>query len=115
VYQLAVTRTDPTTLITTPVDITGASIRFTVKTSSGDTDANAIIKKGTTDTGLGGIVPVDAPNGLAQITVSPADTSTLSAPTWYAYDIQLRETSGRVTTVQSGRFLIKSDITSTSS
>lgn len=68
VYTIPVKRKDGT-----PFDLTGSTIYFTAKESPDDLDANAVFQKST----AGGIVITDAPNGIAQVTIDPADTTSL--------------------------------------
>ena len=87
------------------VDITGASIKFTVKTNATDTDAQAKFQKTTTL----GITITDATNGKFEIAISPSDTSGLSAGE-FVFDIQLN-ISGAIFTIAKDIFLLKQDVT----
>lgn len=44
--------------------------------------------------------------GTAFITVQPADTAVLTPPAVLVYDIRVKETSGRVTTIAAGKFVV---------
>lgn len=88
------------------LDLTGATLKFTVKRSLDDADADAVFQKaiGT------GIVVDDVAGGLATLTVAPADTSALPAPRSFHYDLQLTESDGRVTTVAIGSLRLSADV-----
>jgi hypothetical protein len=88
-----VTFTDQTgALINDPT----ASYELTVKAKFSDADGAAIFKA----------TAAQSTPGVAFITVPSADTSSLSAPTVLLYDIRVKETSGRVTTIASGKFIV---------
>ena len=82
--------------------LVGATVRFTVKATEYSTDAtdtDAVVKKNVT-TG-------DA-NGIAVITLTPADTATL-APGKYYYDIKVDENSNGVNVYKVDEGTIKLD------
>ncbi len=84
-----------------PIDITGATVWFTVKENATDTDPQAVIQKQiTTHT-----VPLQ---GETELILVPADTQNLEA-TDYEYDMQL-VTGGKVTTFMRGTFNVLQDI-----
>lgn len=91
----------------TPLDITGAlGIWFTVKRSSLDDDADALIQKS-----LGaGIAVVSAPAGTATITISPADTADIE-PGTHRWDAQVKDGLGKVRTAAKGAFKVVYDVT----
>jgi hypothetical protein len=91
-----------------PVNLTGASIWATFKRSISDTDAAATTIQKTLDNG---IVVTDAANGLAVVTLDPADTASLTKETTFEGDIQVREADGIVTTVADGSLFIALDVT----
>lgn len=77
--------------------LSGATVRFTVKSVEYDTsttDATAVITKNVTS-------HVDAPNGLSKITINPADTATLT-PGKYLYDIKVAEGGGAIYKIDEG-------------
>ena len=84
------------------IDITGYTVFFTVKTNKSDTDANAIISKTVTThtTPTSGITTISLDNSDTDITVGD-----------YYYDIQLKDTSSKITTVMSDKFIVLQDIT----
>ncbi len=85
------------------VDITNHTIKFTVRHAPAD--AVAEIAK---TTGGGGIAIVDAPNGVARITLSDVDTDLDAGK--YFYDVEVTDVSGRTTTVILDNFVVKSDV-----
>lgn len=90
------------------VNLTGKSLIFTLKTAYSDADVNAIAQKKSS---TGGIVITDAPNGLATITLLPADTRTLGDEFQVlVWDLQLIDGSN-VYTVASGRMEVTPDVT----
>jgi hypothetical protein len=94
------------------VDITNwSAFRFTVKQRVTDADAAALIVK----TLGAGITKVDAANGLGEITVNPADTSTLGNQEYNAVaDIQGVDNSSQNWTLARGQVLIEPDVSITS-
>jgi hypothetical protein len=82
------------------VDLTGATIYFTIKPQFDDdqTDSNAIIKKDITS-------HVNPSAGLSRITLTPTDTS-VEAGT-YGYDIKLKKSDGQQSTITVGDCEIK--------
>lgn len=96
------------------VNITDSSTKvwFTAKKLFADADASAAIRKGTTNTGLSGISITDGANGKYVVTIAPADTSSMSNDTnWFLFDTQVREASGTISTVASGRLAVMPDTT----
>lgn len=74
----------------------GATVRFTVKSEEYDTDTSdttAAVAKDVTD----GTV-----DGLATITIDPADTATLE-PGTYFYDIKVETATGEIYKVDEGK------------
>jgi hypothetical protein len=67
-----------------------------VKRSYADLDAAAILTETVQQTTA----------GTAYITVQPADTASLTPPAVLIYDIRAEETSGRITTIANGKFIV---------
>ena len=84
------------------IDITGATVFFTVKENKADSDNDALIKKDQSS-------HVDAVNGQTKITLTNSDTNIRVGN--YHYDFQLVDSTGLVTTVLSGILKITQDIT----
>jgi hypothetical protein len=100
--------------LTYPVDLSGSvKIWFTAKRAHTDPDASAVIRLGTTNTGLSGVNVENPPNeGRARVTIPPASTTGLEAGTVFLiYDVQLLELDGTVTTVSNGRLALLDHIT----
>lgn len=87
---------------TTPVDITGAAIYFTVKNSSTEPDSQALIHKEITE-------HIDAVNGKSRFDLLPSDTN---KPTGrYLYDlIIVFPTGDRKHLITPSPFIITSSI-----
>src|SRR5688572_22316142 len=88
---------------TTPIDLTGGTVYFTVNSSNDPADdTTAAISKDVTDH--------TAPTlGTTRITLDPADTEDLTAGTYY-YDVQLKDADDNVVSTKSDKFIILADI-----
>ncbi len=86
-----------------PIDLTGATLYFTVKKTMDDsaTDTTALIKKDIT-------AHYDAINGRSEIILTKTD---LSVPGDYVYGIAYKLSSGEVAKVFFGKFKIVNDPT----
>lgn len=82
-------------------DITGYTFFFTVKEDKTDTDADAKIDKTVTSLS-------DPTNGETTIAVSKTDTDlTVSSSTQkYVYDVRMKDTSDKITTLLIGNYKI---------
>ena len=87
-----------------PIDITGWTVFFTMKlaTDKDLTDASAILKKNITS-------HTDPTNGITQLSIDHEETAPLDAN--YIYDIQTKDTLGKITTVLIGQVIVEMDIT----
>ena len=105
--QVVVTDTDDQ-----PLDLTGATLRWTAKRNLEVDDDEADIRK-STEVGEGGGITVTNPAaGQAEVSLVPADTASLPPqPLRLLYDLQLTEPDGTVTTVASGTAQVRPDIT----
>ena len=110
IEELVVTRGDDkkwSLLLTkrdsTPHNITGWTVFFTVKSAVADADASAKITKNITD-------HADPLNGLTTIELAAGDTSSLPIASYF-YDIQVKTTLGKIYTIQKGKFEIAYDVT----
>jgi hypothetical protein len=92
-------------------NLTGKSMWFTAKTSYSQADPGVFQKK------LGsGISIVDATNGRAQIVIAASDTNSLgNSKTALVYDFQVKDSSGRIYTVASGKLIVIPDVTRSTS
>lgn len=84
------------------VDITGFTIKFTVRENP--LDSIGVISKTTSS----GISLTDPTNGVCRITITSAD-STID-PGRYIYDVEVTNLSGKKTTVIIDSFIIKPDV-----
>ena len=89
------------TLNNVPLEITGGTVKFTVKRDINDTFANAIIKKSTST----------FTDNSCYIDIEPSDTNTLIEGDIFVYDIELTDVNGLKTTVTSGELPIILDVT----
>jgi hypothetical protein len=87
----------------TPIDLTGATIWFTMKPAITDDDTNAVIQKQVTS-------HTDAVNGETEIVLTNADTQNLVLGTYY-YDIQYVAANGDVKTIIAGKLKVIGDVT----
>jgi len=92
------------------VDITSAEFRFSVKKDRLLADTDALISKD--NVGGGGITIVDATTGKFKVEIDAADTAIEARD--YQYDIQIKESTNKVTTMFTGIFTIELDVTKTS-
>jgi hypothetical protein len=91
-----------------PVDLSGASIYFTVrkKYSSSSDDTDAVFQKSVGN----GISISDASSGSIAIVIAPTDTRALPA-SLFLYDLQVNTGAGDVITAALGEFAVKADVT----
>lgn len=89
---------------TTPINLTGGKVFFTVNVSKEPTsDAAAVVEKDSTTF-------VDAANGRCDITLDASDTTNVATGKYY-YDAQFVSSSGVVISHPRGRFILNGDIT----
>lgn len=91
----------------TPFNLTGCEVFFTLNTSQtptdDGTDNTAAIKISTSTFST-------PTTGLATLTLTNAETQPLSAGQYY-YDIQLKDSSGNITSLGANTFGVNDDIT----
>ncbi len=87
--------------------LVGCSMWFTAKAAYSVADPGQFQKT------LGsGITYTNAAQGLAQVVISPTDTSTLgNTKTLLLYDCQIKDSSGRIFTIASGNLIVLPDVT----
>jgi hypothetical protein len=91
----------------TPQSLTGATLTFTAKDRLTDADPGVIQK-----TTGGGITIDDAANGLASVTILPADTSGFTGPRTLLWDVQMDVAAfGDKKTLDSGKLYVLPDVT----
>lgn len=95
-----------------PMDLTGATIWTTFKTSMTDDDAVPPgFQRSTTGAG---VVIVGLPeDGVAKTTIDPTNTASLVGTTVFNWDIQVRLPSGRTSTQARGSITFEEDVTRT--
>lgn len=86
-----------------PLDISGSTVFFSLKSDTELLDLNANLKKVVT-------THLDSTLGKTVIELTHDDTKTLNAGTYY-YDIRLKDASGNVLTIQRGKIDIIKPIT----
>lgn len=84
------------------LDITGWTIYFTVKKSIDDSDDDAIIKKDITS-------HTDPENGKSELELTPTETA--QSPGTYCFDIQIKDTQGKILTILEGEIIFTKDVT----
>ena len=107
VWELAVLDEDGA-----PLNLTGYTIRMTVKTSIDQSDADAVFQLSTVD---GTITVTDAAGGLAEMQPEREDTNTLTADITCVWDVQIAKDGApdETFTVADGTLLIRRDVTRT--
>lgn len=78
-----------------PLDLAGATVRFTAKRKLADADDDAVI---ALDSGTGGVVITDAPGGVVRVDVGSADTAGLTKDEKLFWDLQVKDAAGKVRT-----------------
>lgn len=89
-----------------PINLTDAILFFTVKENKSDSDSNAVISKSQSS-------HANPTGGATSISLTNSDTN-LKVGNYY-YDFQLVDSAGLVTTILTGIFMIKQDITTRTS
>jgi len=91
---------------TTPYDLTGSKLEYSVKEDG--VDDTALIYK-TSD--IAGEIDITVPaSGVALINLIPSDTSSLT-PKEYVFDIQHTSAASKINTPIIGKLIIKQDVT----
>lgn len=85
-----------------PIDLTGSTVFFTVKVNKSDPDSDAVISKSQSS-------HTNPTGGVTSISLTNSDTNVKVGN--YYYDFQLVDSAGLVTTILTGIFMIKQDIT----
>lgn len=95
---------------TPPQDITGWKMWFTAKNQFPDPDRAAVVQ--LDNASIGGIAFIQPTNGLAEVTMSPLATYGFAdGPVTLVYDVQVKDLSGRLTTVEQGTLTVYPDVT----
>lgn len=103
------TRTENLTFLqadgTTPINLAGGTVYFTVNTSNDPSDdTSAAIQKSATSF-------TSASTGQHTFTLTPTDTTI--TPGTYWYDAEFVDSTGKKTSSFRGKFIVQSDITRT--
>ncbi len=101
-----------------PVDLTGAHLRWTAKLS--ESDAAPAIEL-TSDPGGGIVIAPDPTTGVCTITIPASSTDGLSRQTRYVWDLQITDAAGNVRTLPDpdvarstlGTLLVRLDLSRT--
>src|ERR1043166_5996896 len=88
----------------TPVDLSGATIRFTAKKRINDEDTAAIIDLTTDDST---ITITNASQGRARLDVPAAQTDSLTRDLLLVWDLQITDIANKVRTVASGDLIVR--------
>lgn len=83
-----------------PVDLTGAKVWFTMKKNRRDVDASALVQHDSSDSSQQ-VRIINAVSGVIRVKLVPTDTVNL-APSYYPYDVQVKEADGTVTKLERG-------------
>ena len=86
-----------------PIDLTGGTMWFTLKSKASDTDADAVVQKQVT-------THLDAVNGITEVVLDATDTTNADAGRYY-YDFQFVDSAGTVKTILAGKVRLLQDIT----
>jgi hypothetical protein len=108
-FEVVAKRPDPATGFLQVIDLTAGKAWFTAKRTVSDQDASATIALSTTTSG---VAIVDALGGRVRVTIPPAPTLALpDNPVNLRYDVQVMDSTGNVTTVQTGICSVVPDVT----
>lgn len=97
-----------------PLDLTGAKIWFTAKNNYVDFDSLAVIALNTATASGNGAITILTPatSGNARVDINPIATRAQpDGAVKLVYDVQVKDASGFVTTVESGTLTIIPDVT----
>lgn len=84
------------------INLTDGVVFFTVKNNKNDTDAEAVITKEIDD--------FDTPlTGVCVLTLTSSDTDVTAGDYWF--DIQFKDSLGRISSSYAGKFIVSRDIT----
>lgn len=116
--HLEITRGDTVTLTVrltgpggAPLDLTAASLFWTMKADENDQDEDAVAAGYWVDGGAADALAVDDPaTGVVVLTLDAEATDDF-APGQYVYDLQVVAASGRVRTVDAGMVTVAADVT----
>lgn len=103
--DITLTRGDDNDMaLTTGVDLSGGSVRFTARYAVGD--ATAVFTKTTSS----GIDVTDAAGGLATVHILAVDWTAYSGSHDLVYDVEVANAAGKVSTVLKGTLHVLQDV-----
>jgi hypothetical protein len=91
------------------IDLTGATIWFTAKEKLTDPDGEAPGFQISSNSG--DISIIDLPEGIYQVTIPASATIALEDSLAMFWDVQVRTTTGIITTIQRGTITFVADVT----
>lgn len=95
--------------------VAGWSFWFTAKLNLSDADTAAVIRKLPADWAIQ-TVGSDTVAGVVLCTINPADTASLPPyQVALSYDVQAKDTSGNIFTIDSGTLTVTADVTTVTS
>ncbi len=89
------------------IDLTGATMWFTVKRSRSEPDSVKQFQKTTSD----GITIASGSSGTATLIIAPADSASMDPARLYVWDLQIKSSTGAIYTVDSGPLAVLGDVT----
>jgi hypothetical protein len=93
-----------------PANLTGFTVWFTAKPETALPDAQAVFALDSAT--LGGVVLTTAAVGIFTVTGSSLATIGFpDGPVRLRYDVQIKDTSGNVFTIETGRMVVTPDVT----
>lgn len=84
-----------------PINLTNATVFFTVKSNVTDEEEDALITKDIVDF-------ANVETGVATVVLTPSDISSVGE---FFYDVQLKDGEGKISSSGVGRFIVNRDIT----
>lgn len=100
------------------VDLTGAKLWFTAKVALSDADPGVFQLDTATGAVAAGEILIESPAANGKVTVKLNTAATSSVPdagvTWF-YDVQLKESTGVITTLETGTLRVEPDVTKATS
>jgi hypothetical protein len=109
-FDIQVTKRSAGSEIGVPENITDWKLWFTAKRTYSDWDSMAAVRLSSEPND--GIIFIDPVNGKAEITIPPVKTVGYpDGPVVLVYDVQAKDTNGRIFTVEGGTLTVIPDVT----
>lgn len=100
------------------LDLTGAKLWFTAKAALSDADPGVFQLDTATGAVAAGEILIESPASNGKVTVKLNTAATSAVPdagvTWF-YDVQLKESTGVITTLETGTLRVEPDVTKATS